>query len=419
MLARGLGPEGIGRYSAALVDVNLLVALLSFGLPGALAILSSETVGKSSKQRLQALRRIARARGVLVIGILGILLLAVAAGVRFAARPPLWCLLIGVGVVVQYGRDVQNSLLWGQQRFWTQNYLNLLVQLVLCAGLCALIYWGKGRLATESAFLLQVIGNLLFALFAALGFRLLLTSSPSDAGAEIEVSQSFLNRRAWNIGGRNYLSLLIDLLLLRIDVYLIQELAPQATREHDLGLYQAGVRVAELLLMLPGTLNTLLFAKAAAQKDTAAVAEATLHSAKLAVWIGCIAFLGMAAVGQPLLVWFFGSRFGGSFVPCLWVLLGCVAMCFSSPLAGTLQGAGAYPRSVVWAQGVALLVNVAANLYLIPRQGIIGAAAASALAYTVSAILIAAAFARRFAIPLFQLVRPQSPFALWRSLRRS
>ena len=128
---------------------------------------------------------------------------------------------------------------------------------------------------------------------------------------------------------------------------------------------------------------------------------------------------GMALFGRPLIVLLFGARYGGSFAPCLLVLLGCTALCFSGPLAGTLSGAGGYPRSVVFAQCTALLVNVGANLLLLPRLGILGAAAASALSYGTSAALIARAFARRFDVPLVELVRPVSPLALLASLRRA
>jgi len=215
---------------------------------------------------------------------------------------------------------------------------------------------------------------------------------------------------------RNYFSQLLDLLLLRIDVYLIQNLLPAASMERDLGLYQAGVRVAELALMLPGTLNALLFAKAAAAEEVALTA---LCSAKFSLWLGLFALVGMALLGQPLLVLFFGARFAGSFWPCLGVLGGCVAMCFSGPLAGTLQGAAGYPRSVFIAQALSLVVNVAANLYLLPRYGIFGAALASCLAYGASAALIAAAFGRRFAISAGEILRPETPWALWRHLRQA
>jgi O-antigen/teichoic acid export membrane protein len=223
-----------------------------------------------------------------------------------------------------------------------------------------------------------------------------------------------LAHSALRIGGRNFLHILPDLLLLRIDVYLIQRLLPATHMEQDLGIYQAGVRVAELLLLLPGTLNTVLFAKAAARED---IARVTLLGAKLALQLGLLACLGMALVGQPLLIAFYGERFAGSFLPALVVLLGCAALCFSGPLAGTLSGAGGYPRSVIIAQTVALGVNVAANLYLLPRYGVRGAAAASALAYLCSAGLITIAFARRFGLTAYDVLRPQSPWALLRALQ--
>jgi O-antigen/teichoic acid export membrane protein len=207
---------------------------------------------------------------------------------------------------------------------------------------------------------------------------------------------------------------LLDLLLLRIDIYLIEKLVPAAVMAHELGLYQAGVRVAELVLFVPSTLNAVLFAKAAAREN---VAAATLRAAKLSLWLGLLALAAMWLVGQPLLVLFFGARFAGSFAPCLWVLLGCVLTCFASPLAGTLSGEHGYPRGVLLAQLFALLGNVVANLYLLPRYGIVGAAMASAFAYALSAVLITAAFARRYGVAASVVLAPELPWRLWRALR--
>lgn len=411
LLARGLGPAGLGRYSAMLVDVNLLVALMSCGLPGALAVLLAEESKSGSRLglRLKMLRRIALRHGAAMLAILGLGGLSLVAGVRLPERTPLVCALLGVAVLVQYGRDVVNSLLWGGQRFSVQNRVNVLVQLALLFGIASLVL--SHGLGPESAVALQLAGNLLWITGAWRAAR----PAQADPDASPQPEDGLL-RRARAIGMRNYFSQLLDLLLLRIDVYLIQNLLPAASMERDLGLYQAGVRVAELALMLPGTLNALLFAKAAAAEEVALTA---LCSAKFSLWLGLFALVGMALLGQPLLVLFFGARFAGSFWPCLGVLGGCVAMCFSGPLAGTLQGAAGYPRSVFIAQALSLVVNVAANLYLLPRYGIFGAALASCLAYGASAALIAAAFGRRFAISAGEILRPETPWALWRHLRQA
>ncbi len=425
LLARALGPTGVGRYSAALVDINVLVTVLSLGLPGALAVLQGEARGDS--QRLRALWRLGLGRAVPVVVLLAVSALGLSRwGERLGlgwlsrGREPWLLALIGASVVFQYLRDVHNSLLWGGQHFAAQNRLNLALAVGQLAAVAVLFQ--LSLLSPASALLLQAASQLVLSAAAGLWLWRWQLAQPAAApppgpGPSPSPSPSgdSLASRALRIGGRNFLHILPDLLLLRIDVYLIQRLLPAAHMEQDLGIYQAGVRVAELLLLVPGTLNTVLFAKAAARED---IARVTLLGAKLALLLGLAACVGMALVGQPLLVAFYGPRFAGSFLPALVVLLGCTALCFSGPLAGTLSGAGSYPRSVIIAQTVALLVNVGANLYLLPRYGVRGAAAASALSYLCSAVLIAVAFARRFGLTAGELVRPHGPRQLLAALRK-
>ena len=427
LLARSLGPTGLGRYSAALVDVNLLVTLCALGLPGAVTVLSAERRGTPELgDTVRALWRRGAGLGARTVGVLTLLVAGgawLAAGQRlpvgvpggdWLARPAPLLALIVLGVWVQFARDIHNSLLWGAQAFGTQNRLNLglsLGQLAAVAGL-----WLLQALTPERAVLLQVLGNAALTAVSGGWLVALLRGLPARRAPFSEDPE--LAPRARAIGLRNFLHILPDMLLLRIDVYLIQGLlaaqAGRAAAEQQLGLYQAGVRVAELVLMLPGTLNTVLFAKAAARER---IEEKTVAGAQLSLCLGLLCLAGMLLLGRPLLVLFYGARFAGSLVPCLWVLLGCAALCFSGPLAGALSGAGGYPRSVVVAQSVALAVNVAANVVLLPRYGITGAAAASALSYAVSAGLISAAYARRFGLPLSALLRPLPPRELWRRLR--
>jgi O-antigen/teichoic acid export membrane protein len=425
LLARGLGPEGLGGYSAALVDMTLLVTAASLGLPGGLAVLCSEAHAHSPSAatvaaRLRALRRLALGHGLRALAVVGLgaLLVRGLGGSLYArlvtARAEPVLLLIFAGAAAQYLRDTHNALLWGGQQFSTQNRLNLgltVGQLVATAAL-----WATGRLTPTAALGLHASSQLALALAYALGLRDRLAPQPAAPAPETPWLSVEQRRRLWQVSLRNFLHILPDWLLFRIDIYLIQELVSAAQRQRDLGLYQAGVRIAELLLLVPSTLNTVLFAKAAARED---VGKSALASAKLGLLLGLAACAGMALLGRPLIVLLFGARYGGSFAPCLLVLLGCTALCFSGPLAGTLSGAAGYPRSVVFAQCMALLVNVGANLILLPRLGILGAAAASALAYATSAALIARAFARRFDVPLAELLRPISPLALLASLRRA
>lgn len=407
ILARQLQPAGLGRYSAILVDVNLLVTLVSLGLPGALAVLMGERHG-----RLRALLRFSIGFLLLCFALPGALLSLLALTLPEAPaalrRLPVEVVLIAALCTMQFFRDVLNSLLSGAQQFQAQNVQALVIgvfQLAVYTGLYA-----TDRLTPQTALLVQLASHGVLCFMAGQALRRL----ARDAGLWQEGAEPGLARRAMSIGWRNFLHIMMGLLLMRVDVKLMEALLPAQTGSSELGLYQVGVRLAEMVLMAPSALNAVLFAKAAAQEDLRMV---TVAGAKLSLYLGLACLLGMALVGQPFLTLVYGARFSGSFVPCLLVLAGCCVLCFSSPLAGTVAGDGAYPRILIVAEAVALLTNVGANLYLIPAYGATGAAAASTLAYGVSAAILSGAFAARFGISWRELLRIESPLALVRRVR--
>lgn len=425
LTARALGPEGLGRYSAVLVDVNIVTTLLGLGLPGGLAVLTGESQGNQAAVRSLWWRGIRHLLFALCLASVLAVVFSHYAPSLFSSfladRTPLLQILLIVCVVGQLGRDVHNALLWGGQRFGTQNRLSLILSLLQLASVAGLFLCQK--LAVETALTVQALS--LWGLCLAFLFRLRIDQKESaesipkhqteTADIQSQCNHFPSSKRLYAVSLRNFFHILPDMLLLRIDVYLIELLLPPLTMRKELGLYQAGVRVAELVLMLPGTLNAVLFAKAAAKED---IGEQALLSAKLGLYLGLCSCAGMFFVGKPLLLLFYGERFGGSFLPCLLVLLGCSALCFSGPLAGALSGARGYPPSVILAQTLALVVNVALNLWLLPRHGIIGAAWASVAAYAVSAVCISVAFARHFALPLHSLLTPIPPRTLYAKLAR-
>ena len=116
LLARGLGPQGLGRYSAALVDVNIVTTLLALGLPGGLAVLVGESQGHASATRklwAYGLRHTLLA--VLVATLLGMgfgLLFPSLIIKIYADRTPLILAILILCVCGQLGRDLHNALLW-------------------------------------------------------------------------------------------------------------------------------------------------------------------------------------------------------------------------------------------------------------------------------------------------------------------
>jgi O-antigen/teichoic acid export membrane protein len=92
------------------------------------------------------------------------------------------------------------------------------------------------------------------------------------------------------------------------------------------------------------------------------------------------ACLGMALVGEWLIITLFGIAYQPAYPALLALLPGVFGLCYASILRLDLLGKNR-PGAVSLMMGGGALLNLALNVILIPRYGIVGAAAASSIAY--------------------------------------
>jgi O-antigen/teichoic acid export membrane protein len=189
---------------------------------------------------------------------------------------------------------------------------------------------------------------------------------------------------------RAYITSLLSFLVLRSDLILVFDFLGAAST----GVYSVAVQFADLLLVLPGAIGTLLFPRVAASPSAESAAFTALvcrHTA-LVVAGGCLVVAAVIPWAIPAL---FGSAFAGA-VPCLWILLpGVFCMSLEGILANDLAGRD-YPAFLPWIWLALLTTNVVLNLLWLPTFGIVGAAAASTVAYSLSLALVARYWLRRF-----------------------
>jgi O-antigen/teichoic acid export membrane protein len=175
--------------------------------------------------------------------------------------------------------------------------------------------------------------------------------------------------------------------MLRFDVFLVQHYLGTKS----VGVYSVGVNVAEMVLLVSSTLNTIAFAKAATESSVAGgIARSAVFSlaASLAFWV----FL--ACTGWFLIPFAFGSDFRDSYLPCLIVMAGVSAQCFAAPLMGYIHGVGGYPAKLMLISWIGFAVNLVANFALISPLGLTGAALATALAYAATALMVLVMFVK-------------------------
>src|SRR4029077_14423459 len=100
-----------------------------------------------------------------------------------------------------------------------------------------------------------------------------------------------------------------------------------------------------------------------------------------------------AGVGSQALTIFYGDRYAPAIRPMLLMLPGIIMISLYQILTRNFTSRNRQQVNIV-AAGIALGVNVALNLILIPRYGISGAAVSTAVSYTLAALLLLFIFVR-------------------------
>jgi len=94
----------------------------------------------------------------------------------------------------------------------------------------------------------------------------------------------------------------------------------------------------------------------------------------------------LLAIGKPVL-WLFGSEFTAGYPAMFALVIGLLARSFAGPLQGLMIATG-QQNTAALVMGIAVVINITFNILLIPRFGLVGAAAATSLAFTVESILL-------------------------------
>ena len=188
----------------------------------------------------------------------------------------------------------------------------------------------------------------------------------------------------------------------KIDIVLLERLSSAA----EIGQYTTGVTITELIWQLPTALGVVLFSRSANAKDSQAF---TWKIAKLLRVTILISIAGAVAlsVAAPILI---PTVYGEAFLPSVRVLQilmpGVVTFTIFKVLNMDLAGKGR-PEISLAVFSPAVLLNIALKLMWIPKYGDNGAALASTISYSLSAIVFLFVYARIVKIKITSLLKFQ------------
>ncbi|MCC6850543.1 MAG: flippase [Deltaproteobacteria bacterium] len=197
-----------------------------------------------------------------------------------------------------------------------------------------------------------------------------------------------VGRGTLSFGAKSYAQTLAAHLHYRIDLYLIALLLTP----EQVAFYSIAVNMTNPILQIPDAIGTVIFPKLAGSSDQAAH-ERTAVTCRHTLFATLVAAVFYAGVGSQLMVLFYGSRYAPAIAPMFMMLPGIIMISMYQILSRNFTSRNRQQINIV-AAGVALAVNAGANLLLIPRLGIVGAALSTAISYSLAAGILLAVFVR-------------------------
>jgi len=202
---------------------------------------------------------------------------------------------------------------------------------------------------------------------------------------------------------------LIQFLCYRMDYWFVEYFRG----EKELGWYAFASRLAQAFWMLPVLFAGILFAQVARKKEAYNNEEMLLFMRVffcINIVAGIFSFLFL-----PFVVAFiFGDIYNESVLPFRILLPGVILFCNTTILAAYFAGKN-FLRINLAGSTICFVSILAADLLLIPRFGMKGAAVASSLGYSLSSIFSITVYCRQTGTPVGHLFYPQA--GDWKNLR--
>lgn len=377
LVARALGAEGKGYLSLLQQFSGIAALVLGLGFGGANAYF----VGRKKSSGAEALwDSLAFTAAVSVMGVP-----LVVAGIR-AFVPALDAVSTEVVVMAALtipftiASGLVTGILVGQGRIRGQALAQITSAIVAVSLVAALFVSGRATIGVVVLASLIAVTTLTIVTVAQTGVR------------RVERPSLERLRNRWGYARRSYITTVTGYLEMRQDLLLLGILSSATS----VGVYSVAASVAELLWYAPQVTTAPLMARAL-QEDAASGATVTATITRLIVAMMALATIVLIFILRPVIVAIFGAEFAPASTVFLILAPGIVAVGVSSQLQTYLAAQGLLYPGMTTAM---LLLNLGLNVATIPTFGYYGAAAATAISYTLGGSYIVRRFVRETGLPV-------------------
>lgn len=387
LTARAFGPLGRGELSLATQFLTLAASLGSLGL----GVAATYQAARGEWPRGLAFGNSAMVGLLLGVGIFAVCGSVIGlGGITFRSLPAKDLLLASLAIPFLLAVANLQSVYQGYRDFRAFNGITLAQAALPLLLIGIAISLGGAVRAAIAATVAAVV--LLFA--ASVGYAR--RSTPLSW----RIDSAYV-RALGSYGLRFHPANVLAYLGYRLDVFLVDGFKGAAA----VGLYGAGVVIAEGLWMPSQAVSTALFPTIAAAETESARRAVTPLAARNTLWLTGIVGAIVFVLAGPVVDLLYSSRFGASAGVIRILVPGIVLFAAARVVTNDIAARGRpLVNSVVAATSV--VCNVALNVVLIPRDGIEGAAWASTGSYSLLFLATIAVYRRVTGVPLRALVVP-------------
>lgn len=398
-IARSLGQEGLGFYATALAFGFVFSALADFGLYSFLV----RAISRNGENEAKTVSYVFTLRALILIVFLGA---APFASFLFPGFSSAVRIGVAIGAGMYFFLSLNQILLAVFQKHSRLVYPAAGEVLGRGVQLGLILFFVISNPTLYSFLLAAVLGA-----FAQLVFGII--TSRTLVGWNLALDTPFFKktiRIAFPIG----ISLMFTLVYFKVDTILLSALSGPASA----GIYNVAYKVLESLIFFPamfvGVVMPLLSRYAASDKKAFIVLFQKVFN-MISVFALPLVFGGLV-LAQKIVVLLGGGEFSASREPFYWLLF-AVGLIFFGSLFGNAVIALDLQKRAAWAYFWGMVLNIAANLVLIPQYSYNGAAAATLLTeLLVTGYLFYLIFQSTRAMPSFSVFRKATVSAVFMAM---
>jgi O-antigen/teichoic acid export membrane protein len=392
ILARGLGKEARGIYTLTVLLPELLVVVLNLGIAPATVFF----IGRGDYDPEEVVRKnIGLAFWVSIASIVAGSVLILLAGNWLFPNVPRHYLLLGLLIIpINLMTTYLISILQGLQDFRLYNLIGIISQMLLLVFAITFVWWlRKGVLGALLALLGGNFGGLLFLITILKG------KTPLAQLIDLRFDLDY-TREVLRYGVKAQMSNFVTFLNYRADTFILNYLVGPS----QVGIYSISVGLAERMWIPSNAIATVILPRIASLKDDEETRKKiTPMTARYVLWLSLVMAVFTWLLANWVIVFLYAEEYHPSALALRLLLPGVVVFNLTRILANDIAGRGK-PEINFYQSLAALVVNILANLILIPIWGAAGASTSSTISYSTLAILTLIAYCKITGLPWKEMV---------------